>query len=222
MLSGRQTGGLRIDMKVIAHRGWSSGPAENGLAALRRSASAVGVSGVELDVRHYARRTLVLSHDEPGSRSDLLTLDEAARFLAETRLTLLLELKQPGIGDDVILSLKAANLAERTTVFGFPENMKCLNWGRPRTVRLGIIVRYPWQAARLVRRYQPDVLLLGWDERAWTRIGFRLWWSVFSLEELGRRYSAAVVVGVAQRASDVQWLRRQNIEAAVADIAALQ
>ena len=208
-------------MDLIAHRGWSSGPTENALAALRRSARESGVAGVELDVRRSARGMLVLSHDKPREDTDLLALDEATRFLAGTKLKLLLELKETGIEGSVIRSLQAANLAERSIVFGFPELAKALNWSRPRAVRLGIIARYPWQAGRLVRQYQPDVVLLGWDKRAWTRIGFRAWWSIFSLQSLGRRSSAAVIVGVARRASDVRWLRGQNIEAAVMDMDAL-
>jgi hypothetical protein len=85
-------------------------------------------------------------------------------------------------------------------------------------VRLGIIVMYPWNLDRVVRRYAPDVLLLGWDARSWTRTAFRGWWSLFSLERLARRHQVPVVVGVAQRMQDLDWLAPQHVYGAVADI----
>lgn len=94
-------------MKLIAHRGWSRGPDENSLAALRRSANRADVSGVELDVRRSGRGTLILSHDEPPRGAEPPTLHEAARFLAGTKLDLLLELKEPGIHAEVIRILRS-------------------------------------------------------------------------------------------------------------------
>lgn len=62
------------------------------------------------------------------------------------------------------------------------------------------------------------MLLTGWDARAWTRLAFRAWWSLFSLEAMGRRHRLPVVVGVVQRHADLDWLSGQHIHAAVADI----
>jgi hypothetical protein len=208
-------------MKLIAHRGWSCGPEENTLAALRRSVERADVSGVELDVRRSGRGALVLSHDEPPEDVELPTLHEAARVLAGTNRDLLLELKETGLQGEVVRILQAADVAPRTILFGFPEIVRDLDWSRPRAVKLGVIAPYPWQIRRLFRRYEPDAILLGWDRRAWTRIGFRAWWSVFSLPALARRSSSKIIVGVARTTSDLQWLCRQEIEAAVADMEAL-
>uniref|UniRef100_UPI0026297E5E hypothetical protein n=1 Tax=uncultured Jannaschia sp. TaxID=293347 RepID=UPI0026297E5E len=90
-----------------------------------------------------------------------------------------------------------------------------------RRIRLGLIVPYPWQIARLAAAVRPDVILLGWDDRTWTRLAFRAWWSVFSLRRMGRRHGTPVVVGVACRARDIRWLGRQRVDAAVVDMAEL-
>jgi len=54
--------------------------------------------------------------------------------------------------------------------------------------------------------------------RAWTRVAFRAWWSVFSLEQLARRHHVPVVVGIVQRMDDLHWLSRQRLYGAVADV----
>ncbi len=69
-------------------------------------------------------------------------------------------------------------------------------------MRLGVIVMCPWNLNRVVRAYAPDVLFIGWDARVWTRIAFRIWWSVFSLERRVRHHQLPIVVGIAQRLDD--------------------
>jgi hypothetical protein len=114
--------------------------------------------------------------------------------------------------------LVARNVAGRSVVFAFAAVAKSFPWEAARPVRLGIIVMYPWNLNRAVRRYAPDVLLLGWDARAWTRVAFRAWWSVFSLEQLARRHHVPVVVAIVQRMDDLHWLSRQRLYGAVADV----
>ena len=103
-------------------------------------------------------------------------------------------------------------------MFGFETAARSFPWQRPRPVRLGVIASYPWAIDRMVRAYAPDVLLTGWDDRTWTRMAFRAWWSAFSLGRLARRHGVPVVVGIVQRRQDLDWVARQHVEAAVADL----
>jgi len=206
-------------MLLIAHRGWAAGRQENTLAAFALAARDDRISGVELDVcRGPDSGTLAVSHDPPLRAENMLTLDAALSFLSGTQLELLVEIKQEGLAAAVIERLVDHKIAARSIVFAFAEVARSFPWAGARPVRLGVIVTYPWQIERTMRAYAPDVLLLGWDDRAWTRLAFRAWWSLFALERLGRRYNVPVVAGIVQRSSDLDWLSRQHVYAAVADI----
>jgi len=205
-------------VKLFAHRGWRAGGEENTLAAFARAAGQAGISGIELDVRRATDgNTLLVCHDPPRAGEDTLTLDAALEFLSGTKLELLVELKERDIAAMVIERLVAAKMAERSVVFAFAPVARAFPWKEARPVRLGIIEVFPWNLNRAMRAYAPDVLFLGWDDRAWTRAAFRAWWSVFSLARLGRRHRVPVVVGIVQRATDLGWLRRQGVHAAVTD-----
>ena len=206
-------------MKLIAHRGWSAGGDENTLAAFARAASDERIAGVEFDVcRAVDAMTLVVSHDPPLHGENPLTLDAALSFLSRTNLELWVEIKQGGLAPMVVEKLVSGNVADRSVVFAFAGIARSFPWEGARPVRLGVIVMCPWNLNRVVRRYAPDVLFLGWDARVWTRIAFRAWWSLFSLERRARRYRLPVVVGIAQRLDDLHWLSRQHIHGVVADI----
>lgn len=214
-----QLGFTDLVMKLIAHRGWSAGRGENSLAAFARAARDGRISGVEFDVCLAADSdTLVVSHDPPRHVENALTLDAALSLLSPTDLELFVEVKETGLVSRVIERLVASNVAHRSVVFAFAAVARSFPWEGARPVRLGIIVMYPWNLNRAVRRYAPDVLLLGWDARAWTRVAFRAWWSVFSLEQLARRHHVPVVVGIVQRMDDLHWLSRQRLYGAVADV----
>ena len=118
----------------------------------------------------------------------------------------------------MIDKLVGAQMAERSVVFAFASVACAFPWNAARPVRLGIIEVFPWKLARAVRAYVPDVLFLGWDHRPGTRAAFRAWWSISSLAQLGRRHKVPVVVGIVQRAADLDWLRRQGVDAAVTDL----
>ena len=206
-------------MKLIAHRGWSAGGDENTLAAFARAACNERIAGVEFDVcRAVDAMTLVVSHDPPLHGENPLTLDAALSFLSRTNLELCVEIKQGGLAPMVIEKLVSGNVADRSVVFAFAGIARSFPWEGARPVRLGVIVMCPWNLNRVVRRYAPDVLFLGWDARVWTRIAFRAWWSLFSLERRARRYKLPVVVGIAQRLDDLHWLSRQHVYGVVADI----
>lgn len=206
-------------MHLIAHRGWAAGDGENTLASFARAAGDDAIAGVEFDVCRAADSgALMVSHDPPARAEGTLALDDALAFLAGTELRLLIEIKQPGLAAAVIDKVESHGLADRAVVFGSARVARSFPWNDPRRVRLGVIVEYPWTAGRWLRRHRPDVLLLGWDERAWTRAAFRAWWSCFSLERLARRHGVPVVVGVVQRKGDLEWLARRQVSAAVGDI----
>jgi glycerophosphoryl diester phosphodiesterase len=205
-------------MKLFAHRGWRAGAGENTLAAFARAAGEPGISGIELDVRAAPDGTLVVCHDPPPAGESTLTFDAALAFLSGTKLELFIELKQSGIAPMVVERLVAANMADRSVVFAFAPVARSFPWNTARAVRLGIIVIYPWNLDRAMRAYAPDVLFLGWDQRAWSRVAFQAWWSVFSLARLARRHRVPVVVGIVQRAVDLVWLERQGVHAAVTDV----
>jgi hypothetical protein len=206
-------------MKLIAHRGWSAGGDENTLAAFARAACNERIAGVEFDVcRAVGAMTPVVSHDPPLRGENTLTLDAALSFLSRTNLELFVEVKEVGLAAMVIEKLVSANVADRSVVFAFAPVARSFPWEGARPVRLGVIIVYSWNLDRLVRRYAPDVLFVGWDARVWTRIAFRTWWSLFSLERRTRHYQLPIVVGIAQRVDDLHWLSRQHIYGVVADI----
>ena len=206
-------------MKLIAHRGWCAGAPENTLAVFARAAGQAGISGIELDVRRAPdRKTLLVCHDPPRAGQPTLTLDAALEFLSGTNLELYVELKERDIAQAVIEKLVAAKMAERSVVFAFTPVARMFPWKEPRPVRIGIIEVFPWNLDRAMRADAPDVLFLGWDHRAWTRAAFRAWWSAFSLARLSQRHRVPVVVGIVQRAADLDWLRRQGVDAAVTDL----
>jgi glycerophosphoryl diester phosphodiesterase len=204
-------------VKLFAHRGWCAGADENTLAAFARAAGQAGIAGIELDVRRGSDGTLLVCHDPPRVGDNTLTLDAALEFLSGTNLELFVELKERDIAAMVIDRLVAAKMAERSVVFAFAPVAGTFPWNETRPVRLGIIEVFPWKLNRAMRAYAPDVLFLGWDDRAWTRAAFRAWWSVASLARLAERHKVPVVVGIVQRAEDLDWLRRQGVHAAVTD-----
>jgi hypothetical protein len=205
-------------VKLIAHRGWAQGIGENTLAALQRAARDRRLSGVEFDVRRHPQSgNLVVTHDPPGSGAPL-SLDDVLAILVGTQLELLVEIKEPGIDSEVVERLVAAGLADRSLVFAFVEVAQSFPWQAARPVRLGAILLYPWTMHRFIAAHHPDVILLGWDTRPWTRLAFRAWWSVFPLASLTRRYGKPVIVGIARRRADLEWLARSGVHAAVADM----
>lgn len=205
-------------MKLIAHRGWSQGAAENTLDAFARAAADSRLSGVEFDVRRGRMGTLVVSHDRPRDDAPAPTFDAVLDNLAGTDLELFVEVKEADIAPAVIERLVAHHLAERSVVFAFADIARTFPWAEPRRVRLGAILLYPWTMHRFIEEHRPDVILLGWDERPWTRTAFRAWWSVFSLKRLAHRYGKPIVPGIVRRTDDLAWLSRRGIGMAVADM----
>lgn len=206
-------------MKLIAHRGWSQGPDENTLAAFARAAADRRVSGVEFDVRRERHSgTLLISHDPPRGDAPVLSLETALALLADSDLELFVEIKEAETAAPVVDRLVASGLAERSVLFAFAEIARSFPWSGVRPVRLGAILPYPWSMDRFIAINAPDVILLGWDDRPWTRLGFRAWRSIFPVSRLAQRYGKPFISGVAQRPADLRWLAAQGVDAAVADM----
>ncbi len=202
-------------MLLIAHRGFSEGRDENTLAAMGRAAGDARIGGVELDIRYSADRSdVVLRHDPFAGSAEPppLLLDEALRFAAGRGWQVLLECKEY---DDALYRrvrdlVDKHAMADRVVLFAFREIAGRFPWHSARPFRLGIIEEYPWRIAHTVRRFRPDVLLMGWSNAA-TKLAVQSWWSIFSLSRLARQSAdMSLVMGVARSRADVEWLTSQN------------
>lgn len=213
-------------MLLIAHRGFAEGEDENTLAAFARAAADPRIDGVEVDIRWSRDRSgVVLRHDPFSDGNDLepLSLDEALGFAASRRWHVLIECKEY---DDALFARVRAlvekhGIADRVVLFGFKDVAERFAWRQARPFRLGVIEEYPWRIAETVRRFAPDVVLMGWSGAA-TRCVVKSYWSVRSLKRVAARHPGTqFVMGVAQSEADIAWLRRQNaLHAATVDFTA--
>ncbi|WP_306056420.1 glycerophosphodiester phosphodiesterase [Natronococcus wangiae] len=149
--------------RVVGHRG-AEGLAPPNTRAAIREALAVGVDGVELDVRRTLDGELVLFHDPildwdstgrgwiqnttwdeiDGATIDgepLLTLSQGLAELASTDVTVYLELKAPGYTDSVIETVADHGLLDQSAVIAFDES--ALEPARDAGVTTGLIGSLP-------------------------------------------------------------------------------
>ncbi len=212
-------------MQIIAHRGWSIGEGdgwvENTIEAFIKSSNNKNINGVEIDIRRNGETgEIVLSHDPVRSGQNPITLEDALDYISKQDWELIIELKE--YDKNIILEvnklLQKYNLSDRTLLFGFFKIAKEFEWGSDRPTNLGIIIEYPWQISKIVSTFNPNTILLGWDDRKWTKIAFKIWWSIFSLRNLTKKYNARVVVGVTNSTADIDWLERQGIDMATSDV----
>jgi len=204
-------------MLLIAHRGFSEGEDENTLAALERAAADKRIGGVELDIRMAADGSdVVLRHDPftgAAGEADALSLDEALAFAKPHGWEVLLECKE----FDVALYKRVRELvarhafADNVVLFGFKDVAARFPWSEARPFRFGVIEEYPWRIAGTVAAFRPDMLLMGWADTR-TRLAVQAWWSAFSLRRLAATMpGTAIVMGVAQNESHVEWFRRHGV-----------
>ncbi len=211
-------------MTLYAHRGWSANSLtfskENTMEALVLANSA-GIEGVEIDIRrHPDTKKLVLSHDPIDSTKTYATLESALLQISTNNLKVIVEFKEldHNIYAEVINLLGKYKLTDSAILFGFENVIKNLPWHKPREVKFGIIVEYPWDIKKKLNKYDPDVLLLGWDDRSWTYLAFRTWWSIASLKKLSYNASVDIIAGVAQSSVQLRWLKSQKIKGYTADM----
>ena len=86
--------------QIVAHRGASHEAPENTLAAFEKAIE-IGADMIEFDVRRAPDGRLVVSHDRVRKAALLPTLEETLR-LAQGRIQLDVELKEPGCERDAI------------------------------------------------------------------------------------------------------------------------
>jgi len=188
------------------------GKDENTITAFEKSLKKDGVNGVEIDVRRsMCGKEIVISHD-PAGTEEALTLKEGLEFLSKYNCELFVELKEcdKEFFYDVVGLLEEFNLKNRSLLFAFRDVAKNFVWDY-REVKLGIISEYPWEIKKDIQQFNPDAVLLGWDDRWWTRLAFKSVWSVLSLDKLCKKYDKiSFVVGVVNCEGDYNWLRRQN------------
>ena len=197
-------------MNIISHRGWSEGEGENTLSAFQKSANAQ-IAGIEFDIRQNSNGEVIVSHD--ASKPETLLFKDALSFLKTTNLQLFIELKEPkrDLLATALSSIENASVTQPVTLFGHKENVTALFPFTHRAIQSGIIARYPWQITQFINRYKPDFLLTGFDQRPWTRVAFRLYWSIFSLKNLLQKHpKTKFIIGVANNASDIRWLSKQK------------
>ena len=206
-------------MHLIAHRGWAAGSQENSLAAFELAARDPDISGVELDVCRAADTgTLLVCTIRRVTPKACSPWMPHCRFCHGRISSCSWNSKRrvwPPQSSTSSSPTRSPSARSCSRSPGWPDPFRGATCGR---CDLGVIVMYPWQLDRMVREFAPDVLLLGWDDRSWTRMAFRAWWSLFSLERLGSRHRLPVVAGIVQRSGDLRWLSRQHLYAAVADI----
>ena len=200
-------------IKVVAHRGRSAGKNENTLEAFKKSAQEKGVDGVEFDIRWNQKRDkIIISHDSDLT-GEALELEEGLKFLANEDLELFIELKEgdKDLFSQTVVSLNKYNLKQKTLLFGFKDIVASFPLGNREGIRLGIISEYPWEISKDINTFNPDSVLIGWDDRWWTKPAFKIVWTLFSLPKICEKYSNVdFAVGVVKSEEDYNWLCKQE------------
>jgi glycerophosphoryl diester phosphodiesterase len=139
----------------IGHRGAPALAPENTLESL---AAAIdhGVDLVEIDVTAIAQTgALTLAHSLGQVTANSPSLGDALRFLAETRVGVIVDLKSVGSEAAVVQALREHNLIERSVVASFrPRSLRALKEIEP-TLATGF--SYPFDRAGIAERpgFQP-------------------------------------------------------------------
>jgi hypothetical protein len=210
---------------IYAHRGWSTGCGddwtENSIEAFIKSSATKNIDGVEIDIRFDKdSEDIVLSHDPIEPTKRYTTLDTALNYITQQNWQILIEFKEysPEMFLDVVNLLKKYNLVNSALLFGFSSVVREFPWQQNHGVKLGIIVEYPWKISDMINKYNPQVLLTGWDDRYWTSIAFRLFWSIFSLKRASQKNNVDIICGVASTKDEANWLSKQGITGYTADM----
>lgn len=86
------------------------------MPSLRR-ALALGCDVIETDVRRRADGVLVLQHDD-GNVPGAVPLVDALEVIAESSASVNLDIKEGGVGPDLVRAVQATNMCGRTTCTG--------------------------------------------------------------------------------------------------------
>ncbi|WP_440769864.1 glycerophosphodiester phosphodiesterase [Natronorubrum sp. DTA28] len=149
--------------EIVGHRGAEGLGPPNTMAAIQRALE-VGVDGIELDVRRTSDGKLLLFHDPVldwdsdghgwirntpwadvrGAEIDgepLIRLEPALERLAETDVSIYLEVKETGDTDAILETVDDYGLLDRTTIIGF--DAAALEPARSRGVSTGLVGSTP-------------------------------------------------------------------------------
>jgi len=155
---------------VVGHRGAAGHAPENTLGGFERAVE-IGVDAVEFDVRESADGVAVVIHDATvdrttdgvGAVSELTlddlrtlnagdgavipTLEETLDLLADHGVGIRVELKERGLGADVVAALEERGLAARTSVVSFdPEAIAEIDDGRGAAITRSLTTADPDEA----------------------------------------------------------------------------
>lgn len=211
-------------MKIIAHRGWSMGEWENSLSALERSAIDARINGIEIDVRWSERlNDVVVLHDpiEKNRNDHTHSLEEILNFGKQHNWDVYVEIKEYSdtLVSRIVELLEIHDLLDNAVIFGFEKVASLLDWKGGRKISLGVISMFPWQISRIVETYQPEVLLMGWDERKWTQFLVRLYWNLRDFSKIKTAYPNVLsVFGVAQSQEHLDWIEQHGADVAIVDM----
>ncbi len=216
-------------MHLIAHRGWSMGNGEdwveNTLSAFNKSKNSQHITGIEIDIRrHPQTNEIVLHHDVIDDGVECLTLRKALQYAKKQNWQILIEFKEydKNLFNEVLAQVAQFGLNEKCLLFGFYDVVKDFPFGNKIPTNLGLIVEYPWQIKSAVTECTPDIVLLGWDDRKWTQLAFRIWWGLFSLKKLSALLNVPFIIGVAESKDHLQWCAKRGVHACTIDLEKVQ
>jgi len=197
-----------MNTKIIAHRGWAKGNGENTISAFKKAVSGE-MHGVEFDIRRQAGGDeIIVSHDFTAD-TEVLTFKEALEYLKDKNMELFIEFKEYSdkLFDEIIDILELHDLKDRSVLFGFWKVASQFPFNDRRGFKLGII-SYPWNIGKDILRFDPDFIMMGYTSFL-TKISFRLYWKIFSLSSVFRKYSdKKFVVGVIRSEEEREWILR--------------
>ncbi|PIR57978.1 MAG: hypothetical protein COU71_01145 [Parcubacteria group bacterium CG10_big_fil_rev_8_21_14_0_10_38_31] len=199
-----------MSTKIIAHRGWAKGNGENTISAFKRASSG-DMNGVEFDIRRHGESgEIIVSHNATVD-TGVLTFKEALEYLKRENLELFLEFKEYSdkLFGEVADLLESHGLKDKSVIFGFWKVASKFPFTERRGFKLGII-SYPWNIKKDIMRFNPDFIMMGYTSFL-SKVAFRLYWSVFSLSSVFRKYpDKRFVIGVLQSGKEREWILKEE------------
>ncbi len=209
-------------MLLIAHRAWSEGGCENTTEALFKSVNK-GVRAVEIDVR-MKNGEVILSHDKI-SKEKILSFKIFAEVAKRKNVKLFVELKESDseLFESVVSIIESLGMQDDSFVFAFDNIARHFPWREFKDIKKGVIVEYPWNINRAVKKYNPHFVATGWDNNMpWTRLAFYIYWKLFCLRTFKQKIGVKMMVGVCRDENQIEWLKNQDIDYVTADFEYLQ
>lgn len=199
-----------MSTKIIAHRGWSKGDGENTINAFKK-AVLNNMNGVEFDIRWHANGDrIIVSHDFTDN-VDVLTFKEALEYLKDKNLEIFIEFKEYSdkLFNEITSLLESYGLKDKTVLFGFRNIATRFPFNDRKGFKLGII-SYPWNIKKDILKFNHDFIMMGYTSFL-TKIAFKLYWGIFSLSSIFRKYpDKKFVIGVTRSEKEREWILRER------------